>query len=303
MSTQAEDVIEEGVEGVDDALIDSLIDVVHFNGLVLEKDVADIDQIDAFCTYYVKHAGKAKFKSLRKACELQIFELCCVCAWESVSTSGQSFKNDVKWGALVTHFDNILANYPLKQWWRVSLMNFLPDSKIPEGVFEIANELRNTVVISKTWKARNQAKISGNSDPEIRILYFGCKIEETAKKAISVIGMQYNKLYRSPAELPSGTNSMSPLYRAIKNCLFVSEKKVLFMQKRRRQFYREKDPTVPKLTPTYLMERFEEFIEAEKTATIMDDFFPKHWLTFHMCSLPINDRFKPGLYVSFLISI
>ena len=52
MSTQAEDVIEEGVEGVDDALIDSLIDAVHFDDLVLEKDVADIDQIEAFCTYY-----------------------------------------------------------------------------------------------------------------------------------------------------------------------------------------------------------------------------------------------------------
>ena len=78
MSTQAEDVIEEGVEGVDDALIDSLIDAVHFNYLVLEKDVADIDQIEAFFTYYVKYAAKAKFKSLRKACELQIFELCSI---------------------------------------------------------------------------------------------------------------------------------------------------------------------------------------------------------------------------------
>ena len=105
MSTQAEDVIEEGVEGVDDALIDSLIDAVHFDDLVLKKDVADIDQIEAFCIYYLKHAAKAKLKNIRKACELQIFELCCVCAWESVSTSGQSFKNDVKWGAFViTHF-------------------------------------------------------------------------------------------------------------------------------------------------------------------------------------------------------
>ena len=199
-------------------------------------------KIEAFCIYYLKHAAKAKFKNIRKACELQFFELCCcVCAWESVYISGQSFKNDVKWGALVNHFDNILANYPLKQWWRVSLFDFLPDSKIPEGVFEIANEMRSsTVVISKTWKARNQAKISGNSEPEIRVLYFGSKAEETAKKAVSLIGMQYNKLYRSPAELPSGTNSMSPLYRAIKNCLFLSEKKILYMQKKRRsQFYPE----------------------------------------------------------------
>jgi hypothetical protein len=121
------------------------------------------------------------------------------------------------------------------------LLDFLPDSKIPEGVFEIANEMRSsTVVISKTWKARNQAKISGNSEPEIRVLYFDSKAEETAKKAVSLIGMQYNKLYRSPAELPSGTNSMRPLYRAIKNCLFLSEKKILYMQKKRRsQFYRE----------------------------------------------------------------
>ena len=70
MSTQAEDVIEEGVEGVDDALIDSLIDAVHFDDLVLEKDVADTDQTEAFCTYYVKHAGKAKFQNLRKACDV-----------------------------------------------------------------------------------------------------------------------------------------------------------------------------------------------------------------------------------------
>jgi hypothetical protein len=52
MSTQAEDVIEEGVEGVDDALIDSLIDAVHFDDLLLEKDVL------TFCTYYLKHAAK-----------------------------------------------------------------------------------------------------------------------------------------------------------------------------------------------------------------------------------------------------
>ena len=176
MSTQAEDVIEEGVEGVDDALIDSLIDAVHFDDLVLKKDVADIDQIEAFCIYYLKHAAKAKLKNIRKACELQIFELCCVCAWESVSTSGQSFKNDVKWGALVTHFDNILANYPLKQWWRVCLMQHLPGGKLPVGVFEIANEFRGTANISKTWKQRNKTKIDGSSEPEIRVLYFGCKI-------------------------------------------------------------------------------------------------------------------------------
>ena len=37
MSTQVEEGIEEGVEGVDDALINSLIDAVHFDDLVLRK--------------------------------------------------------------------------------------------------------------------------------------------------------------------------------------------------------------------------------------------------------------------------
>jgi hypothetical protein len=114
MSTQVEEGNEEGVLDPDyDSLIDSLIDDVHFDDLVLEKNVADVDQIEVFCNYYTKHIEKAKFQDIRKFCEFQIFELVCVCAWESVSKSGQSVKNDIKWGALVTHFDNILANYPL----------------------------------------------------------------------------------------------------------------------------------------------------------------------------------------------
>ncbi len=64
MSTEVEEGIEEGVDGVDDALIDSLIDAVHFDDLVLEKDVADVDQIEVFCAYYAKHADKAKFKDI-----------------------------------------------------------------------------------------------------------------------------------------------------------------------------------------------------------------------------------------------
>ncbi len=50
LSTQ----VEEGVEGVDDALIDSLIDAVHFDDLVLEKDVVYIDQIEVFCNFIMR---------------------------------------------------------------------------------------------------------------------------------------------------------------------------------------------------------------------------------------------------------
>ena len=76
MSTQIEEEgNEEGVEDVVDGLIDSLIDAAYFDDLVLEKDVADVDQIEVlfFCNYYAKHADEAKFKEIKKACELQMF--------------------------------------------------------------------------------------------------------------------------------------------------------------------------------------------------------------------------------------
>ena len=77
---------------------------------------------------------------------------------------------------------------------------------------------------------------------------------------------------------------MSPLYLAIKNCLFSVEKKALYLQKRRRQFYREKDDNTPKLTKTYLIDGFEEdFLAKEKFGSlVVEDFFSKHWLCFHM---------------------
>ena len=108
MSTQ----VEEGVLNPDDNLIDSLVDDVHFDDLVLEKDVKDVDQIELFCSYYAKHIDKAKYKDIRKFCEYQIFEVICACAWESVSKTGQSFKNDINWGALVTTLTIFLPIIP-----------------------------------------------------------------------------------------------------------------------------------------------------------------------------------------------
>ena len=48
MSTQIEEGNEEGGKDPDDNLIDSIIDDVHFDDLVLEKDVADVDQIRVY---------------------------------------------------------------------------------------------------------------------------------------------------------------------------------------------------------------------------------------------------------------
>ena len=68
MSTQIEEGNEEGAKDPDDNLIDFLIDDVHFDDLVLEKDVADVVQIEIFWNYYAKYdVDKAKFKDFRRA--------------------------------------------------------------------------------------------------------------------------------------------------------------------------------------------------------------------------------------------
>jgi hypothetical protein len=57
MSTQIEEGNEEGVKDTDDNWIDFLIDDVHFDDLVLEKDVCGCrlnDQIEIFWNYYAR---------------------------------------------------------------------------------------------------------------------------------------------------------------------------------------------------------------------------------------------------------
>ena len=56
-----------------------------------------------------------------------------------------------------------------------------------------------------------------------------------------------------------------------------------------------------KISKTYAMEGFERFLDDEKAELVLQDYYyPKHWLTFHMCSHPITDRFPDKPYESLL---
>ena len=182
------------------------------------------------------------------------------------------------------------------------MIKFLPACKVPNGVRELANKYRQTASITKTWRERNEKLISGNTEVELLNIHFGYKIKQCAKIAIHQVGMFYNKLHRTREELPSGTNNMIHLYLAIKNCLFVREKKALHCSKRQRQWYRDRPSKGAKMSKTYAMEGFEEFWEDEKANLVLQDFYPKHWLTFHMCSHPITDRFPDKSYVGSLLT-
>jgi hypothetical protein len=121
------------------------------------------------------------------------------------------------------------------------LIKFLPACKVLKGVLELANKFRQTSTITKTWRECNEEKlISGNTEAELLNIYFGHKIKDYVQKAVHQVDMFYNKLYRTPEELPSGTNYMTHLYLAIENCLFVREKKALHCSKRQRQWYRDR---------------------------------------------------------------
>ena len=82
---------------------------------------------------------------------------------------------------------------------------------------------------------------------------------------------------------------MSHLYLAIKNCLFVREKKAMHCAKRPRQWYRDRLNEGAKISKTYAMEVFEEFLEDEKAKLVLKDYYPKHnRLTFHIYVFPSN---------------
>jgi hypothetical protein len=296
MSSADAEELDENAELIEGILNEEIpLDILRF-----ERDVPEVDEIQEFFKFYSKHADKPskKHDDIVKTLDYQIFEVICVCAWESVSTSGITYKNASKWSALSHHFDNILTNYPSKHWWLESLIKFLPACTVPKGVVELANKFRQTSSITKTWRERNDKLISGNTDAEVLNIYFGYKIEDCAKKAVHQVGMFYNKLYRTPQELPSGTNNMSHLYLAIKNCLFVREKKAQHCAKRQRQWYRDRPNKHARMSKTYAMEGFEQSLEDEQADLVLQDYFPKHWLTFHMCSHPITDRFPDKAYVS-----
>ena len=106
---------------------------------------------------------------------------------------------------------NVIDNYPMKYCWREGILKFLPASKLPVGVLELAQRIRNSDKITKTWLKRNSKKTIGLSDDDVRTMYFGYRVEATAKLAITQVSMFYNSLYRKPGEeLPSGTtNNMS----------------------------------------------------------------------------------------------
>jgi hypothetical protein len=93
---------------------------------------------------------------------------------------------------------------------------------------------------------------------------------------------------------------MSRLYRAIKKCLFEREKKSAYVVARRRAFARRNKEATKgeQCTKTWLMEGFEKHMEKEFKNLVIDDYFPKHWLAFHFCSFPIEDRFPRDAFVS-----
>ena len=46
------------------------------------------------------------------------------------------------------------------------------------------------------------------------------------------------------------------------------------------------------------MEGFNKMLEKELKIIVWDDYFPKHWLSFHMLSFPIDVRFPEDSFVS-----
>ena len=66
---------------------------------------------------------------------------------------------------------------------------------------------------------------------------------------------------------------MSHFYLAIKNCLYVREKKALHCSKRQRQLYRDRPNKGARISKTYAMEGFEKFLDDEKAELVLQDYY------------------------------
>ena len=73
---------------------------------------------------------------LRINLSINFFECICVMAYEYVaegSTVKKTISSGIPW---------LVNNYPMKIWWREGILKFLPASKVPVGVHEVAERIR-----------------------------------------------------------------------------------------------------------------------------------------------------------------
>ena len=69
---------------------------------------------------------------------------------------------------MALHFINVLNNYAMKKvWWREGILKFLPRSKVPSDVLELAERFRDKDKLTKTFCSRNKKKLEGLKNDDL----------------------------------------------------------------------------------------------------------------------------------------
>ena len=258
----------------------------------IDGNVVVVDEIESFvCTTraIIASGKKAPLNDIFN----QIFNFFAVLAFDANLTAGDMKAADHGL-AMTTSYSDIVNNLSMKEDWHNIFFSKWPDDKLPQEYLTWADEVFRHGKSGKDadlnkWIDKEASKYSSASK-EIKLkVYFGHLLIVDAKKAVGKIKMFHNRYYVHPVDLHSG-KSLTALYVAMKRQLckvYAQEQGYNTLHKKTE--WKDKiwslEEKAAKLE-SYREKKIKEWEEKGDTV-----FLPDYWLTFLLCSFPMNVHF------------
>ena len=253
----------------------------------IDADVEVVDEIESFVQTF-NTVKLAKNKNPFNALCHQILNFFAMKAFDA-NLSGPEMKIADYAILMVDTYRDIVENLSKETAYKEIFFNkWLPDKALPTAyttwVEEIYNKGPQNSDLNK-WIDKHAQKFSRSTKEEKLKVAFGGKLINEAQTAKGQIQAHHNRLYVPPHELASGKN-MTAMFKAMKKQLL----KMDWQDQGHNTLSRKAEW---KTTWSYedkarKLEEYREkkFAEWEEHGDVA--FLPDYWLTFQLCSLPVQ---------------
>ena len=261
----------------------------------IESNVPVTDEIQSFIDVTMAATIIGAKKSVVNDLFGQIHNFFAVMAYNANLTSGEMRAADH--GLLMTNtYTDLLSNLHMKEDFNEHFFSKWPDKKLParykiwcDDIFAQGKSNKDTALNS--WIDKEASKYSSSSKDVKLKVYFGATLIADAIKAIGKIKAFHNRYYVPPGELASGKN-MSGMYKAMKRQLL----KVYAQEQGYNTLIKQSNWKDGSWSNEEKAQKIEIYRNKKLTEweTRGDHFFiPDYWLTFLLCSYPMEFQF-PG---------
>ena len=265
----------------------------NFEGIgPIDGNVVVVDEIESFvCTTraIIANGKKAPLNDIFN----QIFNFFAVMAYDANLTAGDMKAADHGL-AMTTSYSDIVSNLSMKEDWHGIFFSKWPGDALPQEYLTWADEVFRHGKNGKDadlnkWIDKEASKYSGAAK-EIKLkVYFGHLLIVDAVKAIGKIKQFHNRYWVHPSELHSG-KSLTALYVAMKRQLL----KIYAQEQGYNTLYKRAEWK----NKTWSLEEKAAKLEAYREKKIKEweekgdtVYLPDYWLTFLLCSFPMNVHF------------